>query len=167
MKPRTVAVCLLCLALPIAAQAAAEEESCPLHAQHQAENAAQLDARGDRVMGFEHTRTTHRFLIEPDGGAVQVEVNDATDSESLGQIRRHLAQVAESFARGDFSMPLAIHQRVLPGVAEMTRLAGAIQYRYEELEQGARVRITTQDAAARAAIHAFLEAQIVDHRTGG
>jgi hypothetical protein len=165
MMQRTLASTLLFLALPIAAQPAAEEKSCPLHAQHQAEKAKELDARGDRVMGFEHTRTTHRFLIEPDGGAVQVEVNDASDSESLGQIRRHLAQVAESFARGDFSMPLAIHDRVLPGVPEMTRLAGAIQYRYEEIEMGARVRVSTRDAAALAAIHAFLEAQIVDHRT--
>jgi len=105
-------------------------------------------------------------LIEPDGGVIAVAANDAADSESLGRIRRHLAQVAESFARGDFSMPLAIHDRVLPGVAEMTRLAGAIQYRYEELERGAQVRIATQDPAAREAIHAFLAAQIADHRTG-
>ena len=165
MTQRALAACLLSLALPIATLAAPQPESCPLHAQHQAEAAKELDQRGDRVMGFEHARTTHHFLLQPDGGVVQVEVNDPSDTESLGQIRRHLAQVAESFARGDFSMPLAIHDRVLPGVPEMTRLGGAIEYRYEEIETGARVRIATQDAGARVAIHAFLEAQIADHRT--
>lgn len=37
---------------------------------------------------------------------------------------------------------------------------------YEDLERGGRVRITTEDPTAQAAVHAFLKAQIADHRTG-
>jgi len=63
-------------------------------------------------------------------------------------------------------MPQAIHDRVLPGVPEMIQRKEAITWRFEEVENGGRVVIRTSDPAAVAAIHAFLEAQIGDHRTG-
>ncbi len=156
----TVLVCSLLASAPMAAQTG-EATPCPLHAQHQA-----LDERGDQVMGFGHTRTTHRFLLEKDGGVIQVETNDPKDAESLGQIRTHLTQIADAFSRGDFSMPKEIHDRVLPGVPEMTRLKSEISYRYEETANGARVRIATKSDKALAAVHEFLRAQIEDHRTG-
>jgi hypothetical protein len=145
---------------------AQDAPACPLHEQHQREAHAALDARGDHVMGFDHTRTTHRFLVEPDGGIIQVEANDPGDRESLDQIRRHLSRVAQAFGKGDFAMPREIHERVLPGVEEMQRLQGAIRYRYEETARGARVRIVTSSSDALAAVHTFLGAQIRDHRTG-
>jgi hypothetical protein len=42
----------------------------------------------------------------------------------------------------------------------------SISYAYEELPLGGRVRITTTDAAALAAVHQFLRFQITEHRTG-
>jgi hypothetical protein len=48
----------------------------------------------------------------------------------------------------------------------MTRLKDRITYQYEDTPLGGRVRIVTRDAAALAAVHAFLHFQIVDHRTG-
>lgn len=170
MRRKLFVTILACgaLAAPLLAQEA--PPACPLHAGHQ--KAAQdkdhtaLDHRGDEVMGFEHTRTTHHFLLEEDGGVIQVEANDPGDAASVARIRTHLAEVARSFAAGDFAMPREIHDRVLPGVPDMTRLAGEIRYRYEDLERGGRVRITTENPEARAAIHAFLQAQIADHRTG-
>lgn len=164
------------LAAPL--RAGEETPACPLHAQHQNapegehqghaghDHHAALDARGDRVMGFEHTRTTHHFLLERDGGVIQVQANDPNDSESVAQIRSHLAEVAKAFSAGDFSMPRKIHDRVLPGVPEMTRLKETISYRFEEIERGARVRIKTENPEALAATHSFLKAQIEDHRTG-
>jgi hypothetical protein len=74
--------------------------------------------------------------------------------------------VASAFAGGDFAMTQQIHDRSLPGTSEMTRLKDAISYRYEETERGGRVRITTADPVALDAVHAFLRAQIGDHRTG-
>lgn len=161
MRTKLIAAALAVLSLP-AAVMAQTENPCPLHAEHM----KALDQRGDQVMGFEHTRTTHHFLIEKDGGVIQVEANDPADAGSRDQIRSHLTQVAQAFARGDFAMPGAIHDRVLPGVPEMTRLKGAISYRYEETDRGARVRITTADPVALEAVHAFLRSQIEDHRTG-
>lgn len=156
----------------LASAAHASEPACPLHAQHQqesshhsAEHFAGVDRRGDEVMGFSHQRTTHRFLTEPQGGIIQVVVQEAADAESLGRIRSHLAEVARQFAAGDFSMPKAIHDRVLPGVPEMIQRKEAIDYRYEDVENGGRVVIRAADPQAVAAIHAFLQAQIADHRT--
>jgi hypothetical protein len=71
-----------------------------------------------------------------------------------------------AFAGGDFAMARRIHDRGLPGTAEMARLKDAISYHYEQTDRGAQVRIATSDPAALEAIHAFLRAQIEDHRTG-
>jgi hypothetical protein len=165
MRPKLILTALAIFSLPAAlpaALAAQTENPCPLHAEHM----KALDQRGDQVMGFGHTRTTHHFLIEKDGGIIQVETNDPVDTQSRDQIRSHLSQVAEAFSRGDFAMPKEIHDRVMPGVPEMTRLKDAISYRYEEMDRGARVRITTADPVALEAVHSFLRAQIQDHRTG-
>jgi len=174
MTIQTTGAILLLLGGTLASSARAAEPAnpCPLHAQHQAaaehehNGVAGVDQRGDEVMGFSHQRTTHHFLLEPEGGTIQVEANDPQDTESLQQVRTHLAEVARQFAAGDFSMPQAIHDRVLPGVPEMMEHKDAIAYRFESLEDGGRVVIRTADTEAVTAIHAFLEAQISDHRTG-
>ena len=174
------AILLLAGVLASAAAAAEPTPACPLHAQHQAqsaqhehggdaahtEHAAGVDRRGDEVMGFPHQRTSHHFLIEPEGGTIQVETKDSGDTGSLRQIRAHLSEVARQFAAGDFSMPREIHGRVLPGVPEMIERKDAITYLYEDHEKGGRVLIRTSNPEAVAAIHAFLKAQIGDHRTG-
>jgi hypothetical protein len=125
-----------------------------------------VNQSGDRVMGFEHTRTTHHFFLLQDGGEIRVEANSTQDSSSAVMIQAHLADVAAAFTAGDFSMPLQIHGVVPPGAATMTRLKNAIFYHYEPLEAGGRVLILTRDPAARAAIHEFIRFQIRDHQTG-
>ena len=53
-----------------------------------------------------------------------------------------------------------------PGVSDMQRLKQAISYDFTEIDNGGRVRITTKDARALEAVHAFLRYQIKEHRTG-
>jgi hypothetical protein len=50
-------------------------------------HAGGVNKRGDRVMGFDHTKTKHRFLLNPDGGAIEVTASEANDRESRDQIR--------------------------------------------------------------------------------
>jgi hypothetical protein len=169
MKTILMATVLTCATVgSLAAQS--DAVPCPLHAQHMAaashDPGTAVNQRGDAVMGFDHTRTTHHFLLATDGGAIQVEVNDPQDTESLTQIRAHLTQVAKTFASGDFAMPHAVHDRTLAGIPEMSLFKAAISYRYEETERGARVRITTAAPEALKAVHAFLRDQIQDHKTG-
>lgn len=135
------------------------------HAGHAAQLAA-VNARGERAMGFSQTKTTHHFFLRPDGGVIQVEVNEPTDTASRAQIRQHLTHITEMFAAGDFQTPMLVHEQVPPGVVEMKRLRTAIKFAYEETEQGGRVLITTDDAQALAAVHEFLRFQVKDHQTG-
>ena len=131
-----------------------------------ADHLAAVRARGERAMGFSQTQTTHHFILSGDGGVIQIEANDADDIVNRDRIRHHLASIAQAFAEGNFSTPQDVHNEVPPGVLEMQRLKSALKYEYEELERGGRVRISTNNAAALAAVHEFLRFQIKDHQTG-
>jgi hypothetical protein len=134
--------------------------------QHEHHDHAAMNARGEKAMGFSQTETTHHFRLLPEGGYVQVQANSADDSSNRDHIRMHLQMQAKKFAAGDFGAPELTHDRVPPGVPEMQKLKLAISYQYEEIERGGRLRITSKDASAVAAIHQFLKFQIEDHKTG-
>ena len=125
-----------------------------------------VDHRGDRVMGFSHENTTHHFRLFSDGGAIEVTANDAADSATRDEIRSHLTHIAAMFSEGNFEAPMLIHDRTPPGVPVMKKLKAALNYRYEAIDRGGRVRISTQNKRAVAAVHDFLKFQIADHRTG-
>jgi len=125
-----------------------------------------VNRRGDKAMGFSHSKTTHHFTLKTDGGAIQVEAKDAGDTASRDQIRQHLKHIAKKFSEGDFAAPMFIHAQTPPGVPAMKRLKAEIKYQFEELERGGQVRISTPNAEAINAIHEFLRFQIQDHRTG-
>jgi hypothetical protein len=137
-----------------------------LLAQQPHDHHAAVNRRGDAVMGFSHEKTTHHFRLRPDGGEIEVTANDAADMESAARIRGHLTHIAQMFRDGNFTAPLLIHAKNPPGTDVMMRLKADIGYRLESLPSGARVRITTANAEALEAVHAFLRFQITDHRTG-
>lgn len=145
---------------------------CPLmkegespKSQQDAHHAA-LDERGAHEMGFSQTATVHHFLLKPDGGVIQVEVRDAADATNRDLISRHLSHIARAFAEGDFNTPMLVHERVPPGADAMRRLKSEISYTYEGTEAGGRIRISTKNAEALAAVHDFLRFQIEEHQTG-
>jgi hypothetical protein len=125
-----------------------------------------MNERGDHVMGFDHTKTTHHFRLLADGGLIEVGANSAQDTESRDQIRMHLGHIAKMFAAGNFKAPMLIHDQVPPGVPAMQRLKSDIQYKFEETDQGARIRISTNSPKALQAIYDFLRFQIKEHKTG-
>jgi hypothetical protein len=141
--------------------AIAEDATCPHHEEHQ----AQMAERGDLVMGFDHTKTIHHFLLKPDGGVIVADAKDAKDRDSIAKIRKHFVEIAELFSKGQFSKPKKIHNRVPPGVAEMIEHRDEISYVFHETEKGGEVRIKTANEDARKGIHAFLRFQIEDHHT--
>jgi hypothetical protein len=105
-----------------------------------AQDQEKMNMRGDKHMGFDHLKTTHHFLLASDGGAIQVEANDAKDSASRDQIRRHLRHIAMMFSEGDFQVPMLIHERTPPGSEVMQKLKGEISYEYKETDRGALFR---------------------------
>jgi hypothetical protein len=125
-----------------------------------------MNERGDHVMGFDHAKTTHHFLLLPNGGAIEVVANSSQDTESRDKIRMHLGHIAKMFAAGNFKAPMLIHDQVPPGVPTMQKLRSEIEYKFEETEQGARIRISTNSPEALHAIHDFLRFQIKEHKTG-
>jgi hypothetical protein len=126
---------------------------------------AALNRRGDHVMGFSHEKTTHHFGLTMTGGVIQVQANNAADSESRDHIRMHLQHISKSFAAGDFENPMDVHAEVPPGVPAMKVLKSKITYRYESVERGGRVVIQTKDSDALGAIHEYLRYQIREHKT--
>jgi hypothetical protein len=133
-----------------------------MHKQHLAD----VEKHGDEAMGFPHDKTTHHFHILPDGGAIEVSVNDARNVDDLQAIRMHLKHITTMFADGNFSIPMFVHSEVPPGATEMTYRRADIVYTFENLPAGAKVRITTANRDALNAVHDFLIFQIRDHQTG-
>jgi len=177
MQPTLILIATAALFAP-QAQPSKAVEDCPLHAQHMEQNDKtvqdqnkdqrfqEMNARGNVSMGFDQEKTTHHFRVADDGGAIEVTVKDPNDAANLAAIRKHLRQIADDFTRGDFRSPLATHGELPAGAAEMQRLKAKITYRYEELPDGARVRIATKDAQGLRAVHQFLGYQVTEHRTG-
>ena len=126
----------------------------------------EMNKRGDHVMGFDHMKTTHHFLLQEVGGSIEVTANSAEDVESSEQIRMHLKHIAKMFAEGNFNAPMLIHDQTPPGVPVMQELKGEIKYDYEVIDRGAAVRISTNNPKALKAIHDFLRFQIKEHKTG-
>ncbi|MGB6667128.1 MAG: hypothetical protein WA829_16495 [Candidatus Acidiferrum sp.] len=122
--------------------------------------------RGDHVMGFSHDKAAHHFILYPDGGAINVQANTAGDTATRDEIRMHFGHIAKMFVAGDFSAPMLIHSQNPPGSETMKKLRDAIQYKLEDTGRGSRIRITSKNPDAVAAIHQFLRFQIKDHQTG-
>jgi hypothetical protein len=143
-------------------------QDCPMHQQHAngESHAAVVEKHGDQAMGFSHEATTHHFRLLKDGGAIEAAANDPKDEGSVSAIRSHLSDIAKSFAEGNFSTPMFIHDGIPPGTTAMKLLKDKIRYRYEELPLGGRLRIEATDPLALAAIHDFLRFQITEHHTG-
>src|SRR5678815_741622 len=126
----------------------------------------EMNRRGDKHMGFDHLKTTHHFLLANDGGTIQVEANDAKDTESRDQIRGHLRHITMMFSEGNFEVPILIHEKTPPGSEVMQKLKGEITYEYKETDRGAMIQISTVNKQALQAIHKFLKFQIKEHMTG-
>jgi len=126
----------------------------------------QMNKRGDQVMGFDHTKTTHHFLLMEQGGSIEVTANSSDNVESSEQIRMHLKHIAMMFAEGNFNAAMLIHNQTPPGVPLMQELKSEIKYDFEEIDRGGAVRISTKNPRALKAIHDFLRFQIKEHKTG-
>ena len=159
---KAAAACLM-VSGAVTAVSAQDHANCPMAAAHARRQ--QVDERHDHATGVAHEASVHHFLLAKDGGSIRLEVTDPGDVEERDRIREHLQLIARAFAAGDFSMPMAIHDRVPPGVEVMKERKGAIRYAYEASEKGGVVRISTRDARAKDAVHRFLRFQIRDHGT--
>src|SRR5262245_6644523 len=66
----------------------------------------EMNKRGDHVMGFDHTKTTHHFRLFANGGSIEITANTVSDTESREQIQMHLGHIARMFADVNFKAPM-------------------------------------------------------------
>ena len=118
-----------------------------------------MQARGAMVMGVDQYTSPHVFEDLPDGGRIVLERDADRDTAGIAQIRRHMREIAASFANGDFTRPFQVHAIEVPGTIIMATRRPHITYRAVDRPRGAEVRIYTRDSAAVAAVHAFLAFQ--------
>ena len=161
MKNLLAVVAVLLAGTAVRAQ---DHADCPMA--HSKSKGAGVDPRHDEVTGVHHEHAVHHFFFAPSGGTIRLEATDAGQEDARDRIREHLRVIARSFATGDFALPMLIHDQVPPGVEVMKKMKAAIHYDFAPTDKGGEVRISTQDPAARAAVHAFLRFQIEDHGTG-
>jgi hypothetical protein len=155
---------LLALSILAAVLASQPQSAVPAPQDHSRHDA--MEHRGNQGMGFEQQKTTHHFLLRNNGGAIQVTAKSTADKESLDEIRMHLQHIRRAFQSGEFNIPMFVHDETPPGVAVMTKLKDQIHYRYEPIENGGRVLISSSNPEAIAAVHEFLKFQIAEHKTG-
>ena len=140
---------------------------CPVFTHAQTDpHAAGVDHRGEHAMGFSLETTRHHFELLPDGGIIEVDVNDEKDTATRDEIRGHFVHIASMFSANNFEIPMFIHDTVPPGVPVMKEKSKAITYTLQQTPGGARIKIQTDDPEALKAVHEFLVFQIRDHRTG-
>lgn len=128
---------------------------------------ASVQSRGAGVMGVDQYTSAHVFESLDDGGRIVLERPTASDSTDVATIRAHMREIADAFARGDFTAPGLVHAQQVPGTKVMAARASALNYEAIDRPRGAEVRITTHDPAVLAAVHEFLAFQRADHRAAG
>ena len=177
MRPLFALAVLCCVVSAVQAQEppAAQSEKpkdppadCLMHKAHAHDESisAPMNQRGAEGMGFSQTATTHHFLLNANGGVIQVEANDPADAASRDGIRVHLSHIAKAFSSGDFAIPMFVHDTLPPGVLVMKDRSDKISYKFEETPAGGRVVIVTTDTKALNAVQQFLRFQITEHKTG-
>lgn len=169
---KTILLFLLTTA-PLSAQTM-DPATCPMHEEHMkaakttpngdVKHGAAVDARHDTLVAS-HATTRHSFRLFRDGGAIELRAIDRADQATIDNVRAHLKDIAAQFKKKDFRTPAFVHGREPAGIDGMTRLHNAIQFRYEPVEGGGRIRMTTANADALGSIHDFLKFQVVEHHT--
>lgn len=123
----------------------------------------QVAERGSEVMPFDLGATTHVYEKTVNGGVQEVVADDPDDTENVAAIREHLREEADAFSRGEFSDPASIHGEQMPGLAQLEAGAERVEVRYEELPDGARIVLTSEDPGLVGGVHQWFDAQLSDH----
>jgi hypothetical protein len=120
--------------------------------------------RSADVMPFDMNATTHMFTKTATGGIQRVVLKTPGDIEETALIRRHLKDIADKFARGDFEAPADVHGADMPGLAALkSATPGDLQVRYRDIQSGAEIRYSSRNPKVVAALHEWFDAQVADH----
>ncbi|HEY7893473.1 MAG TPA: hypothetical protein VIC24_01095 [Gemmatimonadaceae bacterium] len=121
-----------------------------------------MQERGQMVMGVDQYTSIHHFDDLPNGGRITL-VRAADDTAGASRIQQHLRAIAAAFAAGDFSSPMLVHMKDVPGTRVMATKKAVIRYSVRPLDRGGQLTIHTTDPDAVRAVHEFLAFQRAEH----
>ncbi len=120
--------------------------------------------RGKHVMPFDLDLTQHVFAKNENGGVQQVRVKNKADLSQISLIRQHLQKIAAEFKQGNYTDPVTIHGRQMPGLDVLQQLSqDDVSIIYRQLDDGAEITYSSQQPRVIEAIHAWFDAQLSDH----
>jgi translation initiation factor IF-1 len=119
--------------------------------------------RGDIAMGFNQNKITHQFLTTPGGGKIIISALNASDRQTIDQIKNHTLDIQKDFSEGNFTKPFFIHAQEVPGTKVMSEKKDLIKYRISEMDNGSSLLLTTNDKELVDAIRQFMEFQAREH----
>lgn len=119
--------------------------------------------RGDIVMGFNQSAIAHQFLATPDGGKIIITALNASDRQTINQIKNHILDIQIEFSEGNFTKPFFIHAQDVPGTKVMSEKKDLIKYSISEMYNGSSLLLTTNDKELIDAIDQFTEFQAREH----
>ncbi len=128
--------------------------------------ASAITVYGSDAIKLNREKVTYGFKLLPNGGAIEITSNDPSDVATRDAVRQHVAKIATMLEEGNFSIGPPINDQKTPGVDTMQRLKGRLYYAPENLPNGGRVQITTENSEALKAIHEFVRFQIQEHKRG-
>ena len=120
--------------------------------------------RSADVMPFSLKATTHVFTKTEAGSVQKVIAKNPDDAVQVRLTREHLKDIADRFAKGDFSGPSHIHGADMPGLADLQKAGRSdIAIQYADVPAGAQVTYAIKDAKLVVALHRWFDAQLSDH----
>ena len=129
----------------------------------QTERQMKVHHMGANVMPFDLSKTLHIFEMTDHGGIQQVIIRDPKDKAQIPIIRKHLQYEAMRFREGNFTDPISLHGKNMPGIKELSANASKIKIDYGDLTNGAQLTFETNDLHLITAIHRWFGAQLSDH----
>lgn len=119
--------------------------------------------RGDIAMGFNQSAIAHQFLATLDGGKIIITALNASDRQTIDQIKNHTFDIQKDFSEGNFTKPFFIHAQEVPGTNVMSQKKDLIEYNILEMKTGSSLVLTTNDTQLVNAINQFMEFQAIQH----
>ena len=138
-----------------------------LHEKHFTMNNSDVSGmleRGNIAMGFDQNKISHQFIPLPDGGIIRISTLDSSDNKTITQIKSHAMDIQKEFSEGNFTKPFFIHAENVPGTDVMNLKRDLIEYRIDDMKNGASLILFSNDKELTRAIDQFMKFQAGEHK---
>ena len=126
-------------------------------------NQTSMLERGNVAMGFDQMKIHHHFMATSTGGEIMIMSTNASDTQTVNEIRSHVKDIQYEFSQGNFTKPFYIHAQVVAGTDVMTAKKDLIQYSIKDIDGGSILILTTNDMELLNAIQQFMNFQSGQH----